>query len=339
MDEMLMLVRLLVAPIIIFFVFIFIDLIYLGIDRKLSAHMQSRVGPPIRQPFRAIRKLFVKENIVPENAISWLFNLAPILALASTICILLYIPIGKITVLSGYGDLILILYLFMFPILALILGGFASGSPYAIIGAQREMVQLMSCEFALAITIISIVWRISIVHPLPDIFSFSTIVKYPIWEQNIGVIGIIGFVILLLTILVVTPGELSKIPFDAAEAKTEIAGGLLAEYSGRNLAMFYLADAVKTVIMSSIIVNLFFPYNLSSIISFNPYLNIVIDIIFFFLKVFIVIFFAVIFVKVAFARLKISQISNFYFIKLTLFGLFGLALIVFDALITKVWMI
>ena len=68
-------------------------LIYKGIDRKIAAHMQGRIGPPLKQPFLDLRKLFVKENIVPENAVDWVFNLAPLLGLVSCITILLYLPI------------------------------------------------------------------------------------------------------------------------------------------------------------------------------------------------------------------------------------------------------
>ena len=67
-------------------------LFYKGLDRKISAHMQGRIGPPIRQPFRDVRKLFTKENIVPENAIPWLFNTIPLISRMPhglPICILL----------------------------------------------------------------------------------------------------------------------------------------------------------------------------------------------------------------------------------------------------------
>ena len=91
---------------------IIFGLLYKGIDRKLSAHMQGRIGPPIRQPFRDVVKLFTKENIVPENSISWIFNLAPLVGLIATISILFYIPLGGFEpLLSTKGDLILILYL------------------------------------------------------------------------------------------------------------------------------------------------------------------------------------------------------------------------------------
>ena len=72
---------------------IFFGLVYKGIDRKLSAHMQGRIGPPFRQPFRDVAKLFVKENIVPDHAIPWVFNLIPLVGLIGTISILVYLPL------------------------------------------------------------------------------------------------------------------------------------------------------------------------------------------------------------------------------------------------------
>ncbi|RLF47553.1 MAG: NADH-quinone oxidoreductase subunit H, partial [Thermoplasmata archaeon] len=130
---------------------IFFGLLYKGIDRKLSARMQSRVGPPIRQPFRDVGKLMIKESIVPENAIPWLFNAAPVISLAASLLVVLYLPfiIDK-PLLSGYGDAILVAYLFAIPALAMVAGGFASSSPFATVGAQREMVMMMSYEFSLA---------------------------------------------------------------------------------------------------------------------------------------------------------------------------------------------
>ena len=67
---------------------IIFGLFYKGIDRKISARMQGRIGPPLRQPFRDVKKLFTKENIVPENAIPWIFHLAPLVGLIGTISIL-----------------------------------------------------------------------------------------------------------------------------------------------------------------------------------------------------------------------------------------------------------
>ena len=320
-------------------------LFYKGIDRKLSAHMQGRIGPPLVQPFRDVRKLFTKENIVPENAISWIFNLAPIIGLAATITILLYLPIGGFNpLLDGsiffggsalaLGDLILILYLLIIPSLALVIGGFSSGSPYAIVGAQREMATMIAYEFPLAIIIIALATRLIQIPAteiqIQNVFAISTIASTPVWNV-VGPFGFVGLLILLFVLVIVTPAELSKIPFDAPEAETELAGGLLAEYSGRNLAMFYLADGVKTVVMASIIVALFFPYNLSGLFNMaGTYPGYAIDIIFYLIKVFLVILFSVTLIRVAIARLKIDQIVYTYWIPLTLLGLIGLILIMWD---------
>ena len=314
---------------------ILFGLIYKGIDRKISAHMQGRIGPPIRQPFRDVVKLFEKENIIPDHAIPWLFNLIPLIGLIATISILLYLPLGGFAPLfASEGDLIVILYLLIIPSLALVIGGFSSGSPYAIIGAQREMATMIAYEFPLAVLIITVAWNL-LQKGTTTVFSFSTIAAAPVWNQVAGPLGFIGFAILLFVLLLVTPAELSKIPFDSPEAETELAGGLLVEYSGRNLAMYYLTDGVKTVVMASIIVALFFPYNLSAFLSLGSYTGIIIDFLFYLLKVFIVILFSVTLIRVAIARLKIDQIVYTYWIPLTLASLVGLILVMWDKTILQ----
>ena len=328
---------------------IIFGLFYKGVDRKISAHMQGRIGPPIRQPFRDIVKLFTKENIEPENAIPWVFHLAPLIGLVGAISILLYLPIvpqlngGFSPLLSSSGDLILILYLLMIPSLAMVIGGFSSGSPYATVGAQREMVTMIAYEFPLAIIIISIAYRISRPDILSqtnnsNVFALSTIASTPIWNY-VGLWGFIGLILLLFVLVIVTPAELSKIPFDSTEAETEIAGGLLVEYSGRNLAMFYLTDGVKTVVMASLIIALFFPHNLSSFFGLENYPAMIVDIIFYLIKVLLVILFSVTLIRVATARLKIDQIVYTYWIPLTLISLIGLVLIIMDWSLGMGWII
>lgn len=309
-------------------------LFYKGIDRKISARMQGRIGPPLRQPFRDVAKLFTKENIIPENAIAWIFNLTPLIGLAATISILLYLPIGGFEPLfSQNGDLILVLYLLIFPSLALVIGGFSSGSPYATVGAQREMATMIAYEFPLAIIIVTIAWKLSTTTigglGLANAFSLTTITANPLWNSS-GPVAFIGLIILLLVLIIVTPAELSKIPFDAPEAETEIGGGLLVEYSGRNLAMFYLMDGVKTVVMASIIVALFFPYNLSPLLGLQSYPAYTVDIIFYLIKLLIIIIFSVTLIRVALARLKIDQIVYTYWVWLTLLALVGLICIMWD---------
>ncbi|MFH1001668.1 MAG: complex I subunit 1 family protein [bacterium] len=322
-----------IGAIIIAFLGVVLGLFYKGIDRKLAARMQARVGPPIRQPFMDFFKLMIKENIVPENAVPWIFNGVPIMTLVVSITILYYMPIGNISpLLSGYGDIILIVYLLTITSIGMVVGGFASGSPYASVGAQREMVMMISYELPLVTTVIAIGWKLSQTYPQLNIFSLSVINAHPIWGL-VGPLGFAGVILLFVTLAIVTPGELSKIPFDVAEAETELAGGLLVEYSGRNLALFGLADAVKMIAMVSLTIFLFFPYNIAHLFALNGVFAIIVDSLFFLLKLFLIIFIEVTFIRVAAARLKIDQVSYAYWIPLSIIGLLGLALIVLDTII------
>jgi formate hydrogenlyase subunit 4 len=304
-------------------------LLLAGIDRKLAAHMQARIGPPIRQPFIDTVKLLQKENIVPANAIPWIFNAAPVVALVSSILILFYIPVGStMPVFGAYGDLVLVMYLLTVPALALVAGGFASGSPYATVGAQREMVTMIAYEFPLAIVVIGVAWRLGaagISHP----FALQSIAANPVWSVT-GPLGLVGVFILLVVLAAVTPAELSRIPFDTQEAETELAGGLLVEYSGRNLAMFSLAQAAKTLVLAAVIVAVFFPWNLSSFLAMPPVLAPAADLLFFLLKAVLVLFFAVTLVRVAMARFRINELVSFYWVYLSVIGLAGIILLMAD---------
>jgi formate hydrogenlyase subunit 4 len=311
---------------------IIIGLLLMGFDRIVAARMQARIGPPLTQPFTDIRKLLAKENVVPENAIPWLFNLAPVLALASAITILLYLPIaGFAPVLSGGGDLILVMYLLTIPALALVAGGFASGSPYATVGAQREMVTMIAYEFPLAIVIIAIAWKLAAAGiALP--FTLASIQANPVWSL-VGPLGVIGLLILLIVLLIVTPAELSRVPFDTPEAETELAGGILVEYSGKNLALFSLTQGVKTVAMASLVVALFFPYSLAAILGIAGIPAAVTDILFFIVLITIVAFLSVSLVRVSMARFRINQVISVYWIYLAIAGLAGLLLVMTDQIV------
>ncbi|MCR4404798.1 MAG: NADH-quinone oxidoreductase subunit H [Candidatus Acetothermia bacterium] len=327
--------ELLWGSVVILFGGVVLGLVYQGIDRKLAARMQARIGPPIVQPFRDIKKLLVKENIVPESAVPWIYNGAPFLALASVVTVLFYLPLGdQRPLFSGYGDLILVLYLLALPAVALAIGGFASGSPYAVIGAQREIVMMMSYELPLAAAIVALAWRLNQALPGIAAFSLGAISSNPVWAY-LGPLGFIGAILLVGVLLLVMPAELSKIPFDIAEAETELAGGVTVEYSGRNLALLRLADGVKTVVMGALIIALFFPYRLGGVLGLAGLAGGAVDTAFFLVKLFLIILVGVTTVRVAAARLKVSQVAYSFWVPLTGVALAGLVLIVLDGLFFK----
>jgi formate hydrogenlyase subunit 4 len=315
-----------------------------GVDRKFAAYYQSRIGPPIRQPFYDISKLMQKQTIIPENAVGWIFRGAPFVALSSSVVLLVYVLVPYFAWIGGYnfffsnsGDIILILYLLMIPSIALVAGGFASGSPYATLGAQREMVILMSIELPLAVTAVTFAWRLSHVVPDASHFSLVTMSSHPLW-WGMGPFGILGGLLLALSIAVVIPAELAKIPFDQAEAETEIAEGLLAEYSGKYLALYQIADGIKSLAVISLAVILFFPHGFVQMTGYTvqPFgydITLLLDIFIFMVKVFLVYFVSVTTVRIAMARLKISQVAQLFLITITVMSLAGYLLITLDPVI------
>ncbi|MEN2997197.1 MAG: complex I subunit 1 family protein [Acetomicrobium sp.] len=242
----------------LFCLVILIALLYEGVDRIVHARMQRRFGPPLLQPFYDVIKLLGKESIVPRRAVRAVFQASPWMAMALTLLIFLYIPIGSIPpILAGNGDIILILYLLAASAVMMVIGGFASGSPYANVGSQREMVLMMSYELPLALVVLTLAWLVYKRGVPGAPFSLETFVSVPVWN-TVGLIGGMGIFALLLSLLGVVPAEVGKVPMDIAEAKTEILEGFLAEYSGRNLALFKLTFALRSLAMSALLVPLFF---------------------------------------------------------------------------------
>ena len=127
-----------------------------GVDRKLLARMQKRVGPPILQPTYDFFKLLGKETIVPANAARLPYLAAPYVGLVSLVVTALFIPLGGLQAFGGTADTVVILYLLAIPSLAIIFGGAASGSPFAGVGVSRSMVAIMSYELPRILVLLAV---------------------------------------------------------------------------------------------------------------------------------------------------------------------------------------
>jgi formate hydrogenlyase subunit 4 len=218
-----------------------------------------------------------------------------------------------------------VLYILIIPSLAMIAGGFASSSPFATVGAQREMVTMISYELPLSIVIMSIAFYL----PGSNSFSLDFISSHPLWN-SVGVLGFAGLILLLMSLIIVTPGELAKVPFDVAEAETEIAEGVMVEYSGRNLALFYMADGVKIFAFASLIVAIFFPYSISPLLNLTGLYADIANFLFFILKVVIVMIFSVSIIRAAVARYRITSVVTGYWVTVAMMALIGLLLLMWD---------
>ena len=313
------------------FLFCFLTGLFLcGLDRKLVARMQKRVGPPIEQPFYDFFKLCGKETIVPAAANRTVFLLAPLVGLAAQVVIQLFIPVFRFTAFSGMADVIVILYLLLIPALSVILGGAASGSPYAGVGLSREMVTILACELPLVLVLLAVARTVGNALGTGLCFSLTKIMEYQL--DNGSLLLHLSMVPAAAAFLLIIPGETGSHPFDAAEAETEICEGPLAEYSGAPLGVYKLSHAVKLLTMTSLFVALFLGgigagleklvYGLGLGVSAGGVIVFLLGLVILVLLCAVLTFLMVSLVHAVTARLKIEQLFKYYWTMVT-----GLALI------------
>ena len=218
------------------------------IDRKVTARVQWRVGPPWYQPVADLAKLLGKETLVPENARSTGFLLAPILGLSAVIvaaAILWSVNLDPSR--SFVGDLIVVLYLLTIPSLAVVIGGCASANPHGATGASREMKLILSYELPFVLAMVPAMiaggWTLKL----------GAIVAAPSASVWVSLAMVVGFVVGLLCI----QAKLGLVPFDCAEAECEIMGGAFCEYSGPPLAVIYLTRAMMLAVLPMLLVTIF----------------------------------------------------------------------------------
>ena len=291
-----------------------VGLLLAGIDRKVLARMQKRVGPPLIQPFYDFFKLMGKETIIPHAANRRVFLAAPVVGFVSLVVMMLFIPIFGFSPLSTNADLIILLYLLTIPAVALIVGGSASGSPYAGIGISREMVTMMAYELPLVIVLLTVARKVG---GSTLCFSLSEISLFQQAEGSL--ITNWSLIPAAIAMLLVIPAEVGTQPFDVAEAETEICEGPLVEYSGAPLAIFKLNTAIKMFIMTALFTVLFFGGIDTGFIALNALVLVAIC------AVLTVICMTLI--HAICARLKIEHLFKFYWTVVTVLAAISLILV------------
>ncbi|MEO0294227.1 MAG: complex I subunit 1 family protein [candidate division WOR-3 bacterium] len=227
----------------------FIGLIISWLDRKISARIQWREGPPWFQGFADIGKLLYKEVIIPKEASSLGFVLGPLFALASVCLGVTILLTGYFKLSEGFiGDIIVVWYLFTIPSIAIIYIGSLSGNPLSSVGVSREIKLLLSYELPMVILIVMITSKVRG-------FSIKSIMDWQIINgpNLFNWYGIIGFIVSVICI----QAKLGRVPFDLPEAETELGSGILLELSGSLLALYELSKAIMLFGLPMFLVILF----------------------------------------------------------------------------------
>lgn len=219
-------------------------------DRKITARVQFRKGPPLLQPFYDFFKLLlVKEMILPKQGSALIFLIAPVFAVfgATMSGVFILLPLFNIT--TGFrGDLLVIFYLLTIPSFSYIIGAIASGNPLAAVGGSREMKLILSYELTFLLFIAAIIMKCG------QHFDLYSIIQ----SQQAGspFIASISGVILLIVGIFCVQAKLSLVPFDMPEAEAEITEGIFIEYSGPAYAMIKLTKYIMFFILPALIIAL-----------------------------------------------------------------------------------
>ncbi|MDD1730174.1 MAG: NADH-quinone oxidoreductase subunit H [Methanospirillum sp.] len=209
-----------------------------GVDRIITARMQGRVGPPVLQPFLDIAKLFEKEKVGVWQA--------------PVVLIFLHLAFMVVTglIFFGGGDLLLAIFALTLSEVFLILAAYSTRSPYAHVGAGRELIQLMAVEPVIIITAVGF-YMVTGSFAASDIFSFA----------GLPILLLPGVFLSMVCILTF---KLRKSPFDLSSshhAHQELVKGVMTEFSGSTLGMVEIAHLYELVILLGLMY-LFFAGNL-----------------------------------------------------------------------------
>lgn len=228
-----------------------VGLVASWIDRKVTARVQWRVGPPWYQPFIDLVKLSIKEITVPRGASKLVFFFSPLMGLSAVILASTFIWLANIELgASGFtGDLIVILYLLTLPAIALILGSSASGNPLASLGASREIKLILAYELPFIIALIVPIIKSSGLLRLTDLIAFQA--------ANGAFVSNVSGVLAILVAIFCMQAKLGLVPFDMGEAETEIMAGAYIEYSGMLLAILKLTKTMMMVALPVFLTTVF----------------------------------------------------------------------------------
>jgi NADH-quinone oxidoreductase subunit H len=304
----------------LFYFFVFPGLLFAGVigallswfDRKITARVQFRKGPPLLQPFYDFFKLlFVKETILPKYGSPMIFLMAPVFAVFGATMAGVFILLPLLNITTGFkGDLLVIFYLLTIPSFSYIVGALASGNPLAAVGGSREMKLILSYELTFLLVLAGIIMKCG------QKFDLYSIIQTQ--QASSPFIGSISGVLLFIVAIFCIQAKLSLVPFDMSEAEAEITEGIFIEFSGSAYALIKLTKYIMLFILPAFLTALFM----------NGFRLDGINILWAVLKVLLIVLLLTL-IKNTNPRIKIKQAISFFMFWMNLVAVFALVLIAF----------
>lgn len=226
-------------------------IVLIWVERKIAARIQDRLGPNragpfgLLQPIADVIKIFTKEITTPDGADKVVFNIAPILAVASVLLIWAVVPFASTVV--GAEINVGVLYVVAvgsFGVVAIIMAGWSSNNKFALLGAFRAVAQVVSYEVPMVLALL-----------VPTLFARSMGINDIVQSQSIWFIFIAPLAALIF--LITSMAEVGRAPFDLLEAESEIVAGFHIEYSGMAFGWFYVGEFLHVWTVSALLGTLF----------------------------------------------------------------------------------
>ncbi len=302
-------------------VLLVLDIFLVWLERKVVARFQDRLGPNrlgpfgLFQPFADVIKLLIKEDTTPGGADKFLYNLSPIIALATVLLLWAVLPLSP--TLFGTDINVGVLYIVAVGAIAtlgVIIAGWASNNKYALIGAFRSVAMMVSYEVPMVIVLL-----------IPVIFAGSMGINHIVQAQSIWYLFLAP--VAALVFFVSSIAEIGRAPFDLFEAESEIVAGYNIEYSGMKFGLFYAGELLHALTIGAIFSALFLGGWRGPGAEQVPLLGLI----YFFAKA-IMMYFVVMWVRYTVPRLRIDHILSFNWKFLTPLAL---ALVICTAILDK----
>ena len=277
-----------------------VDIFLVWVERKVVARFQDRLGPNrlgpfgLIQPFADVIKLLIKEDITPDGADRVVYNIAPILALATVLVLWAVIPFSP-TMLGSDLNVGILFFVAAGAIgtLGILMAGWASNNKYALLGAFRTVAQVVSYEVPMVITLL-----VPVI--LARSMSIGDIVKgQSLWYIVLAPVA--AFIFLTSAI-----AELGRAPFDLIEAESEIVAGFHIEYTGMKFGLFYAGELLHALTMGALFSSFFLGGWRGPGVDAFPLLGVF----WLFVKAFFL-YWVIMWVKYSLPRIRIDHMLNF----------------------------
>jgi NADH-quinone oxidoreductase subunit H len=244
-------------------------LIAVLLERKVSAHMQDRLGPMrvgyhgLLQTVADIIKLVQKEDIVAADNDKKFFDLSPVIVFAGSYAAFAAIPFSGAFMGSNIDlGIIYIIAVTGLVVAGILMGGWSSNNKYSLLGAMRAAAQIISYEIPTLLIVVTVI----MITGTMNLYTMSEWQTGYFWNWLIlggpefGIVKILLIPLMLMAFLIIflsTLAEVNRTPFDIPEAESEIVAGYHTEYSGMKFAMFFLAEYANMFAVSAIVSALF----------------------------------------------------------------------------------